>query len=183
MSKKFKIEIAEPCHEDWEKMTPKDQGRHCDSCEKVVVDFSSRSDAFIAQYFKEHNNICGRFRPDQLNRPIDLAVRRRSVLPPLAASFIFPLAMLAAGSAYGQQQESTFKRTSEYVSLNIGNKKLAPYKDIKGVVKDTAGNPLPGVRIRVKESNDQIQTDSSGTYRLKVHSFPSRRSSDRKSVV
>jgi len=32
MSKKFQLQIREPCHEDWDKMTPVDKGRFCDSC-------------------------------------------------------------------------------------------------------------------------------------------------------
>ena len=167
MAKKITIQIPEPCHEDWNQMSPNGLGRHCGSCAKTVVDFTARTDKFIASYFKEHDNICGRFRPDQLNRPIDLSVRRNSILPPLAASFILPLAMLAAGSAYSQQQNSN-QNNSSYVSLNIGSQKQQAYKDIKGVVTDTAGNPMPGVRVTILETNDQIQTDNKGTYRLKA---------------
>ncbi|MDC7997886.1 carboxypeptidase-like regulatory domain-containing protein [Gilvibacter sediminis] len=167
MAKKITIQIPEPCNEDWNQMSPDGLGKHCESCAKTVVDFTARTDKFIASYFKEHDNICGRFRPDQLNRPIDLSARRNSVLPPLAASFILPLAMLAAGSAYSQQQSSTQNNPS-YVSLNIGSQKQQIYKDIKGVVTDTAGNPMPGVRVTILETNDQIQTDNKGTYRLKA---------------
>ncbi|WP_435577976.1 carboxypeptidase-like regulatory domain-containing protein [Gilvibacter sp.] len=167
MAKKITIQIPEPCHEDWNQMSPNGLGRHCGSCAKTVVDFTARTDKFIASYFKEHDNICGRFRPDQLNRPIDLSVRRNSILPPLAASFILPLAMLAAGSAYSQQHSSN-NINSNYVSLNIGSQKQQVYKDIKGVVTDTAGNPMPGVRVTILETNDQIQTDNKGTYRLKA---------------
>ena len=168
MAKKITLQIPEPCHEDWNKMTPQGLGRHCDSCAKTVVDFTAKSDKFIASYFKKHDNICGRFRSDQLDRPIDLSVRRNAILPPLAASFILPLAMLAASSAYGQESPKQFSRDASYVSLNIGSQKQQAYKDIKGVVTDTAGNPLPGVRISILETNDQIQTDNKGTYRLKV---------------
>ena len=168
MAKKFTVQIEDPCHEDWNRMTPQGVGRHCDACEKVVVDFSNKSDAYIANYLKKHNNVCGRFKGTQLNRPIDLAQRRYSLIPPLAASFMLPLAMLATTSAYSQGEVKAFERNTNYQSLDIGSKQLMPYKDIKGVLKDTAGNPLAGVRVRVNESNDQIQTDINGTYRLKV---------------
>ena len=32
--------IPNPCHEDWNKMTPEDKGRHCSVCDKVVIDFT-----------------------------------------------------------------------------------------------------------------------------------------------
>lgn len=168
MAKNITLQIPEPCHEDWNQMTPQGLGRHCESCAKTVVDFTTKSDKFIASYFKKHDNICGRFRSDQLDRPIDLSVRRNAILPPLAASFILPLAMLAASSAYGQESPKQFSRDASYVSLHIGSQKQQAYKDIKGVVTDTAGNPLPGVRISILETNDQIQTDNKGTYRLKA---------------
>lgn len=38
--KKFKIEIQNPCHEDWNTMTPEAKGRFCGSCEQIVIDFT-----------------------------------------------------------------------------------------------------------------------------------------------
>ena len=45
MSKKIQLEIPEPCNKNWDKMTPFDKGRFCDSCQKAVVDFTGMSDA------------------------------------------------------------------------------------------------------------------------------------------
>lgn len=65
----FKIHIPEPCHEDWGKMTPNEQGAFCKSCAKTVVDFSDRTDNEIQKYLLENidNHICGRFRINQLD--------------------------------------------------------------------------------------------------------------------
>ena len=41
MERNFKITIPQPCHENWDQMTPKDNGRFCLSCSKTVVDFTS----------------------------------------------------------------------------------------------------------------------------------------------
>jgi hypothetical protein len=32
------IIIPEPCHQNWDAMTPNEQGRHCTSCVNTVVD-------------------------------------------------------------------------------------------------------------------------------------------------
>ncbi len=53
--------IPKPCHEDWNKMTPQDQGRHCAICDKVVVDFTTKTNHEIFLYLKENEGqrVCG----------------------------------------------------------------------------------------------------------------------------
>lgn len=53
-------------------MAPADKGRFCASCQKNVVDFTRSSDREIGAAFSKTNNICGRFRNDQLNRDLFL---------------------------------------------------------------------------------------------------------------
>lgn len=67
--KKMRISIENPCHEDWQTMTPETQGRFCGACEKTVVDFTTMSDAEILQYFSKPSveKTCGRFRAEQLS--------------------------------------------------------------------------------------------------------------------
>ena len=64
------ISIPTPCHEDWNNMTTKDLGRHCGSCCKTVVDFTTWQPQEILLHFKSNKNVCGRFTADQLNEPI-----------------------------------------------------------------------------------------------------------------
>ncbi|TPG39339.1 hypothetical protein [Flavobacterium pectinovorum] len=68
MERKLKITISEPCHESWDQMTPKDNGRFCMSCSKTVTDFSVMSVEEIQLYFikNHHKDICGRFKKSQL---------------------------------------------------------------------------------------------------------------------
>jgi len=75
--KKFELSIPKPCHENWNAMTPAEQGRFCGACQKTVVDFSSMSDREIAQFFKKPaGEMCGRFHPDQLDRAIEIPTKR-----------------------------------------------------------------------------------------------------------
>src|SRR5689334_606572 len=75
--RKIKLTIPEPCHENWNKMKPCDQGKFCASCQKTVIDFTSMSDRQIAEHFKKHQgSLCGRFMGDQLNREIDMPRKR-----------------------------------------------------------------------------------------------------------
>jgi len=66
----MKISINEPCHEDWDKMTPNEQGAFCLACQKTVVDFSSKTIAEIKSFFilkPKEESVCGRFRDKQLH--------------------------------------------------------------------------------------------------------------------
>ena len=83
MSKKIQLSIAEPCHENWENMSPIDKGKFCGSCQKQVVDFSMMNDRQIAEFFKKPaqslskgGSVCGRFMTDQLEREIEIPKRR-----------------------------------------------------------------------------------------------------------
>jgi hypothetical protein len=57
--------------ENWDNMTPNEQGRHCTSCNKTVVDFSLFSDRQIIEFFsKATDRICGSYNPLQVGREI-----------------------------------------------------------------------------------------------------------------
>lgn len=66
----IKLSIPQPCHEDWNKMNPNEQGRHCNSCAKTVVDFTNMSDDDVKNFFlnKTTERVCGRFKQKQLQQ-------------------------------------------------------------------------------------------------------------------
>lgn len=71
MKKQTYIYIQEPCHEDWNHMAGKEQGRFCHSCSKTVTDFSSMTDTEILQFLSTaSSNTCGRFATGQVSREI-----------------------------------------------------------------------------------------------------------------
>ncbi len=65
-----KIQITNPCSEDWNNMDIDSVGRFCQSCMKSVVDFSNKTDEEITSYIQERKNeqICGRFYRHQVDR-------------------------------------------------------------------------------------------------------------------
>ncbi|MEE9406792.1 MAG: hypothetical protein V3V28_01830 [Polaribacter sp.] len=69
MNSKFKITIPKPCHENWNKMSPKEKGRFCSSCAKTVVDFTKKTIEDIQNYLVENKNeqVCGHFYKKQLD--------------------------------------------------------------------------------------------------------------------
>lgn len=52
--------IGEPCHEDWQSMTPTEKGRYCDVCAKCVIDLRGKSQTEIQDlYVANEGNLCG----------------------------------------------------------------------------------------------------------------------------
>ena len=68
MKKKFTLEIASPCSENFDKMIPNSKGSFCDSCAKNVIDLSQKSNSEVAKFIAENKgkNICARVKSTQL---------------------------------------------------------------------------------------------------------------------
>ena len=68
----MEVTIPEPCSEDWNEMTPKERGRLCDKCCKVVVDFTEKTTEQIIDFISGQNGsrVCGRFRAEQVTVPV-----------------------------------------------------------------------------------------------------------------
>ena len=88
MRSPINISIPEPCGESWQKMTPVSGGRHCDVCEKCIVDFTQSSDKEIWKAYQKEDKICGQFRPDQLNRLISQPKEKRVPIGIAAAAVL-----------------------------------------------------------------------------------------------
>ena len=66
----FKLIITSPCTKNWDAMLPTNDGRHCNSCKKDVIDFSRMNDEEVKNYFLQNKDTptCGRFYSSQLDR-------------------------------------------------------------------------------------------------------------------
>ncbi len=67
-------------------MTPVQGGRHCNVCEKCIVDFTQSSDKEIWKAYQKEGKICGQFRADQLNRLISTPKEKRMPMGIAAAA-------------------------------------------------------------------------------------------------
>ena len=65
------MKIESPCKEDYKAMKQTDSGKHCNTCNSIVVDFTSYSTQQIQDYFSKSQNIntCGRYKNYQVNTP------------------------------------------------------------------------------------------------------------------
>jgi hypothetical protein len=145
MTTKHKIIIPEPCHEDWNKMTPNDNGRFCKSCSKNVVDFRNMLPDEIQMYFQQYSNVCGKFNNSQLDS-LTIQIPNRVLYSQTHYHKIFLLALFIAMGT------SLFSCADKN-----GNKQKI---DKVEVVEDTLemNNVTVGVRLPPKtDPNDTLQ--------------------------
>ncbi|NRD21194.1 carboxypeptidase-like regulatory domain-containing protein [Winogradskyella eckloniae] len=171
MRKVITISIPEPCHEDWNTMTPQTQGRHCAVCDKTVVDFSKQTDEQIITALETNSHLCGRFKTEQIDRDMVLARKNKNNYISWVASGL--LAFLAIGnqSIYAQGKPNS-NLTETTIRPTIGGKiatSILVKQKIYGMVTEAErGKPLVGVSIVVKSTNQKIETDFDGKYTIAV---------------
>jgi hypothetical protein len=177
MSKKFQLQIPEPCHENWDKMTPVDKGRFCDSCQKAVVDFTGMSDSQLVAFFKKPStgSVCGRFYNDQLERDIDIPRKR---LPWLKYFFQFTIPVFLTTLKIQSQENKLLKErltpntsttcdrivyaTAGMVSYSQESRKII------GIVTGDKGKGIPYASIYLKGTTKGVTCDSTGFFKIEV---------------
>jgi hypothetical protein len=161
MSKKIQLSIPTPCHENWDAMTPVQQGKFCGSCLKQVIDFSNMSDRQVAEFFKKPStgSVCGRFMTDQLDRAIEIPKKR---IPWVKYFFQFVIpAFLVSIKASSQKTQGTvalIKQTKDTT-------RIPKYPKLMGkVARPVCTKPLMGDVAFVPAQVTKL----SGTIQLKV---------------
>ncbi len=166
MRKLLTLSIPEPCHEDWNKMTPEEQGRHCLNCQKTVFDFTKSSDEQIIETITKDKNICGRYISTQLNRELVLNRKERNNYLSWLASGLFALMSFNSQTIFAQSKPAIVK--VENAQNLKDNPSLNELIEVKGHVKDNYG-PLPGVNVHIKGTSKFTQTDFDGNYKIWVN--------------
>ena len=105
MKKKFTLEIASPCSENFDKMIPNSKGSFCDSCAKNVIDLSKKSNSEITRFIVENKgkNICARIKSTQLQEEFaynEISKINNFKYAAIAAS------VLLTSNVIGQEKES-----------------------------------------------------------------------------
>jgi len=177
MSSSFKIQIANPCKEQWELMQPHANGKFCGSCQKSVIDFTNFTDAELKRWFSENKGKnCGRLKPEQLDRLIsakDNYTLSRFKPSLIAASLLAFLSFPKLSDA--KVIKPPFSQTERYHSSTAFEKKTEiladTLKTIKGRVIDKDDKqPLPSVSVMVNQRLAFASTDEKGNFEIKLPS-------------
>jgi hypothetical protein len=178
MSKKFQLQIPELCHEDWNKMTPVDKGRFCDSCQKAVVDFTGMSDMQLIAFFKKPSigSVCGRFYNDQLERDFEIPRKR---IPWVKYFFHFAIPVFLTGLKAQAQGNILYKEKISGDTLitctssvkDVIAEEIAAFKTISGRVVDEKGNGVSFASIYLKRTKQGVTCDSAGFFKLGISAY------------
>lgn len=172
---KIQLSIPEPCHQNWNEMTPTQQGRFCNSCAKQVVDFSTMSDTEVLHYFSsiKNENVCGRAYPDQLDRAISIPKLPKKKLfwywNYITMLFLF-FSKTNTAKAQGGIKVVTESKIDAAKQDRITKGEIAVNTNriITGKIIDEAGQPLPGASIIKKGSKNGTSADVNGFYKINV---------------
>lgn len=167
---KIQLSIPEPCHENWQGMTPTQQGRYCNACAKEVIDFSQMSDSEVLHYFiknKKADAVCGRVFPDQLERDIAALPQKKKYwrLYYMLAAFLFfikPAKTKAQGGIFivTDSSHSITKLILE------GGKEQSKKQYIKAVITNEEGNAVAYASIKIKGTSRGTSADVLGRFSL-----------------
>lgn len=173
MSKKIHFQIPEPCNENWQNMTPVEQGKFCIACNKTVTDFSSMTDEeILLQISKSSGNVCGRFMPDQLNRGVNIGDAKKKM------SLKYFWNMLFAGLLISSETTSQIKRLQGKVKIMSDIRPVSQPQVVMGliatpmlienkklrVVDAEDNSPVPFASIELVGKQEAFAADSNGTF-------------------
>jgi hypothetical protein len=169
------LNILQPCHEDWQQMTPAEKGRFCGQCKKTVVDFTSMPDEDLLAYFKqETGKTCGRFFEQQLGRPIQPNPLQRSWLrikwfwATLISGALFANRAAAQNATYGDTVVVTAPKSRTVVTMGFVSKAVSAPILVLGQVTDETGLPMAGVTVMIEGTTVGTTTNAVGMYELRV---------------
>lgn len=174
------ITIKEPCQENWQEMTPTTQGKHCASCKREVIDFTSLTKKEIHTRIIKGESICGRFRKDQLNTPLYFEPTKVRQWKKYAASLLFPAALFMTNDSDAQTPAKepftcrlplTTQTVKPYDSLGIGSlsrkqENLNPELHCISGIISANNSVLASVIIQIKGTHNSVKTGLDGEYQI-----------------
>jgi hypothetical protein len=178
----IKINIENPCHENWDNMLQEEkarpdgsvgQGKFCLACQKTVVDFSKMSNEEIINFLNNTNDkVCGRIAKSQLNTPIsNYRYNKTPFFNKYVAGFIMALGFYTPAHSQNTNTKPEVQQTLGEIAVKqnvASDKKLI----IHGRVLDSkTKKPIANAWVNVNGGEITTSTDKNGNYTV---SIPSR---------
>jgi len=160
----YQIKIDEPCHENWDTMSQKQQGRFCSVCTKDVVDFTSMTDQEVKSYFLNYKgSLCGRFNTNQLEQKDERYYKLNDYTKKFIRAFAMVFLMFTAMESSAQTKMPTPIMGAVHVNSNMEQQ--------KGVIFGSDGAGIPNVMISIYQNGElkhTYATDKDGSYDIYI---------------
>jgi azurin len=175
--KKITLSIPEPCHENWNSMSPTHQGRFCGSCQKEVIDFTTMTDDELFRFFadKTKQSVCGRTLPYQLNTPLAKPVEHKKkkfwYISYLTSLLLFFSKQEVRAQVKPQVTTTPVAKPTE---TRLGRMTRLPVKEevkegfVTGKVTDDKGNPVPYATVIVSGTKIGTAADEQGNFNIRA---------------
>ncbi|MFD1467561.1 carboxypeptidase-like regulatory domain-containing protein [Hymenobacter caeli] len=152
-------------------MTPQGPGRHCAACQKTVVDFTQKTDAeILAALTRAAGGTCGRFRAEQLARPLlPLVAQGPSRWRVWLAAAVAVWGLREGAGAPAKAQVTTELRPLGAPATQFDSNQLQKKVLVEGKITDGSTHEgLPGATVSLKGTNIWCSTKADGTFQLTV---------------
>jgi hypothetical protein len=149
------IYIPSPCNADWDKMENRDRSRFCKNCNKIVYDFTQRSEEDLNKLIQETGKgFCGRFYEDQIDQNLRLSYRKRSLLQSFIKTSLSLLSIIALKLltvSYVLSREIKASHATDKFPVNLQQSKQinSPYSIDGKVVVKNSGEGIAGVTVKI----------------------------------
>ncbi|MFT5779487.1 MAG: hypothetical protein ACI837_002446 [Crocinitomicaceae bacterium] len=152
---KKNIEIKEPCTENWDQMTPTQQGAFCKKCSLEVQDFTKKSADEIRSVLALNlgGKMCGKISPGQLDTlNADFELWKMNSKRSFQSALIFSLVVAFGFTLFSCEEEEEQKKIE--VLQQVGNSYLESQARSSYQVDSISEQPTTQQSIPVKEKAD-----------------------------
>jgi hypothetical protein len=159
----MRINLPQPCHENWSDMSLLEKGRHCQKCNKEVYDFTSYSDAKLLTFFKSNSLVCGRFRSSQIGRELDHKLITSSKWAIAACSLL----LMSYNTVYAQNEVQLNNDRAAYSQIQAPVQfiRIIQAKFDKGISHDKC---ISKMRMQLNDFSIEVNVDTTNSVRITV---------------
>ncbi len=175
------LNIPTPCNENWNKMTPTEQGAFCKKCALEVIDFSNKSSEEIKRTLLENNgkHFCGKIKKSQLDAiNQDYSLWENQTVKTFQSKFlwacliVFGMTFLGNSTSLYAQENNKIQTNTIAAGVGINNsehhgllgqlivsevyseqeeKKISTLDQLEPSAKALSSNPTPPIAINSQE--------------------------------
>ena len=174
------VSIPTRCHQSWQQMETKKNGRQCAHCAKTVIDFSKMTNDEILTYLAGTGEVCGRFSQTQLAG----INHQLSVKEPTKTyrwkRWLIAASLFGAGMVSKTHAETILSGglTTSQMPADSTRKRIAPADSSgdKPMMYHVSGEvigaddklPVVGATVRIKGADVGAVTDMEGRFQFAV---------------